>query len=274
MSLYSRMNFKVRSLIFFGFHLTPLLAIWSGFSFGAALFGAVFYCCLVFGITAGFHRYLSHRSFKTSRVFQFVLALMGTLALQKGNLHWTANHRDHHRFSDKPDDIHSPVQEGFWWSHIGWIIAEKAETRWHRIKDLLKFPELRWLNYYWIVPYIALCVAVFFTLGFPYLVWGCFIPIVLCWHATFCVNSICHIFGSKIYKTSDESRNNLIVALMTGGEGWHNCHHHYPASAKQGFRWYQIDMTFYALWLLEQLGVVWDLNRAPPEVVFDSKKLL
>jgi stearoyl-CoA desaturase (delta-9 desaturase) len=272
---YDKLPTLFRSFAFFLFHLTPLLIFWSGVSLGSALFGLGMYSMMVFGITAGYHRYFSHRTYKTSRVFQFVLALMGTLALQKGIMWWAANHRDHHRYSDKPEDIHSPVQEGFWWSHIGWIISDKfVETRWNRVKDFIQYKELKLLNTYWIFVYALFCIAIFALLGFQYLVWGCFVPVVLCWHMTFCVNSICHLFGYKRYKLSDESRNNPLVAIATFGEGWHQNHHYYPASARQGFKWYEIDVTYYILVLLETLGIVWDVSRPPHKVVHNEDKLI
>lgn len=224
----------------------------------------------MFGITAGYHRYFAHRSFKTSRVFQFILALLGTLSLQKGVLHWAANHRNHHRFSDKPGDPHSPVQGGFFWAHMGWIMSDKfVETRWERIKDFSKYPELVWLNKYWLLTFFSWCVIVFLLLGFQYLVWGCFITTIVSWHMTFCVNSLLHIWGKKVYSTGDESRNNYWLALPTLGEAWHSNHHYYPASARQGFRWYEVDLSFYVLWTLEKMKIIWDVNL-PPKKVLDA----
>lgn len=255
----------IRNSIFVGFHCLPLLAIATGVSWGAAIFCAVMYFMTMFGVTAGYHRYLSHRTFRTSRVFQFILAFLGTLSLQKGALWWAANHRDHHRYSDEQEDLHSPVQRGFWWSHIGWIMSSHyQETRWERIKDFAKFPELVWLNTYWVVVYISMCALVFFTLGAQYLVWGCFIGVLLTMHSTFCVNSVLHMWGKQVYKTPDQSRNNFLVALITLGEGFHNNHHYYPASAAQGFHWWQIDVTYYILCVLQKLGIIWSL-RTPSD---------
>ena len=264
-------HYIFRNSVFIGFHFFGLLALISGVSLGSALFAVGVYFMLMFGVTAGYHRYFSHKSFKTSRPVQFILALLGTLSLQKGVLHWAANHRDHHKYSDKPDDLHSPVQSGFWWSHIGWIMSDKyIETRWHRIKDFSVFPELRWLNRNWLLVFVLWCALVFFTLGFQYLVWGCFIATVAAWHVTFCVNSLLHVWGKKAFPSSDESRNNVWLAIPTLGEGWHSNHHYFPSSVRQGFHWWQIDLCYYILFCMEKLGLIWDVIRPSP-IVLDKE---
>ena len=226
----------------------------------------------MFALTAGYHRYFSHRSFKTCRVFQFILALLGTLAVQKGVLWWAANHRLHHKYSDQEDDIHSPVQRGFWWSHVGWILAPDYElTDYKRVPDLAKFPELRWLNEYYLVPPIALAVALYLTGGASWLVWGFFVSTTLLWHATFTINSLAHVWGSRRYDTTDASRNNLWLALLTMGEGWHNNHHHYMGSVRQGFFWWEIDASYYVLRVLSWFGVTWDLV-VPPGRILDTSR--
>jgi stearoyl-CoA desaturase (delta-9 desaturase) len=247
---------------------TVLLVCLAGVSWSAVAFCAAMYALLAFGITAGYHRYFSHRSYRAGRAFQFALALLGTLAMQKGVLWWAGHHRQHHRDSDGETDVHSPVRRGFWWSHLGWIVApDYKQTDWAGIKDMAVYPELRWLNRYWAAPFAGMCVLVFATLGLQHMVWGCFVSVVLLWHATFAINSLAHLFGRKVYRTGDESRNNALLALLTHGEGWHNNHHFYAASARQGFRWYELDLSYAVLCVLEVLGVVWDLRRPSPEVV-------
>lgn len=264
-----------RNAIFIGFHFLGLFALWSGVSVSSAVFAVGIYFFLMFGITAGYHRYFAHKSFKTSRPVQFLLALIGTLSLQKGVLHWAANHRDHHKYSDKPDDIHSPVQKGFWWAHMGWIMSDKyVETRWDRIKDFAKFPELRWLNKYWMLVFILWCLVIRFALGFEFLVWGCFIATVIGWHATFCVNSLLHVWGKKVYKTSDESRNNYWLAIPTLGEAWHNNHHYFPSSARQGFHWWQVDLSYYILCVMEKVGLIWGVVRPNERVLLGNLALV
>ncbi|HSP98064.1 MAG TPA: acyl-CoA desaturase [Candidatus Dormibacteraeota bacterium] len=218
----------------------------------------------MFGVTAGYHRYFSHRSYKTGRVFQFVLALLGTLAVQKGVLWWSANHRVHHKYSDQEGDVHSPVRNGFWWSHVGWILAEDwEETQYDRIPDMARYPELRWLNEHYLVPPVALATLLFLVGGLQWLVWGFFISTTVLWHSTFTINSLSHVFGRRRYETGDASRNNVWLALLTMGEGWHNNHHRYMNSVRQGFFWWEVDASYYILKALSWLGLVWDLHQPP-----------
>jgi len=245
-----------------------ILAFFVPFSWG--LVGVCFatYAVRVFAITGAYHRYFSHRTYKTSRWFQFVLAWLGASSIQKGPLWWAAHHRHHHRFSDQPGDLHSPGLQGFLWAHIGWIMAEQNEaTDFKAIQDFAKYPELRWLNTWHLVPGITLAVVLYLLGGFPWLVWGFFVSTVLCWHATYMINSLTHMFGRRRYATKDDSRNNLFFALLTFGEGWHNNHHYYQSSTRQGFFWWEIDVSYYILRALALVGLVWDLREPPAHVV-------
>ncbi len=262
----------ITSLPFLGVHIAALGIFLVGFRWYYPVVAIALYFVRMFGITAGFHRYFAHRSYKTNRAFQFVLALLGTLATQKGVLWWAAHHRDHHKYSDQPEDIHSPLQRGFWWSHAGWILCRKYDqTKFDRIRDFAKYPELRWLNKYHLVPPIALAVALFLIGSWPLLVWGFFFSTVLLWHGTFTINSLSHVFGSVRYQTTDTSKNNFLLALITMGEGWHNNHHYYMSTANQGWFWYEIDFSYYVLRLLSLTGLVYDL-RTPPRHVRDGYK--
>jgi stearoyl-CoA desaturase (delta-9 desaturase) len=245
-----------------------------GFSWkGVALCVASYYLRM-FAITAGFHRYFSHRSFRLARVPQFLLALLGQTAAQKGVLWWASNHRHHHKYSDRPEDIHSPVQNGFWWSHIGWILSGRyEETDFSRIPDLAKYPELRWLNRNQYGATLVYALVLFLAFGSTGLVYGYFLSTVLLWHGTFTINSLMHLFGRRVFPTSDQSRNSMLFALITMGEGWHNNHHYYPSSAAQGFRWWQVDASFYLLWLGEKIGIVKGLRRAPSPAVIEALTL-
>jgi len=253
---------------FWGVHLACLLAFYTGVTWSALAVCLALFWLRMFGVTAGYHRYFAHRSYRTGRGFQFVLALLGTLAVQKGVLWWAGNHRVHHKFSDQEGDVHSPVQRGFWWSHVGWILADDYEvTRHDRVPDLAKYPELRWLNEHYLVPPIALAVLLFLAGGLTWLVWGFFISTTVLWHSTFTINSLAHVFGSRRYETTDQSRNNLWLALLTMGEGWHNNHHRYMNAARQGFLWWEIDASYYVLLGLERLGLVWDLHQPPARLL-------
>jgi stearoyl-CoA desaturase (delta-9 desaturase) len=225
------------------------------------------YYLRMFGITAGYHRYFAHRSYKTGRVFQFALAWLGAMTTQKGPLWWAGYHRDHHRFSDTPADIHSPVQRGFWWSHVGWILCRRYEdTKLDRIKDFARYPELRWLDRWHLVPVVAYAALLLLIGGLPALAWGYFVSTVVLWHGTFLVNSLAHVIGRRRYETEDASRNSALIALATLGEGWHNNHHHYQSTANQGWFWWELDVTYYVLRGLAALGVVRDLRTPPPAV--------
>jgi stearoyl-CoA desaturase (delta-9 desaturase) len=195
------------------------------------------------------------------------------MSVQKGVLWWAANHRLHHRHSDQPLDIHSPLQHGFWWSHVGWILSGAHEkTEWNQIQDLAKYPELKWLNQYHLVPGISYAIALFICGGWGALVWGFFASTVLLWHGTFTINSLSHVFGSIRYQTTDTSRNNFWLSLITLGEGWHNNHHCYMSSTNQGFFWWELDGSYYALKILSWCGIVRDL-RKPPLKLLEAKTL-
>jgi stearoyl-CoA desaturase (Delta-9 desaturase) len=233
------------------------------------------YALRMFGVTAGYHRYFAHRTFKTSRAFQLVLAFLAETSLQKGVLWWSGHHRDHHRDSDTPRDLHSPRQRGFWWSHVGWFLSSTHDAApLHRIRDFAQYPELRFLSkHYWLPPTIY-GLALLAIGGLPWVVWGFCVSTVLLWHGTFTINSLSHVFGKRRYETSDDSRNNWLLALITLGEGWHNNHHHFAASARQGFYWWEIDVTYYALRALAALGLVWDLKQPSPKALADGRRAL
>lgn len=258
----------------------------AGFSWVALAVCVFMYYLRMFGITAGFHRYFAHRSYKTSRWFQFVLAWIGTSATQLGPIWWAGHHRDHHKFSDTPKDVHSPVQRGFWWAHIGWLWSDKYnKTKYENMKDFEEFPELTWINKYFMVPPIVLGFLMYGlgvaihavrpewgTSGFQMLAWGFFLSTVVLYHGTFLVNSATHMVGKRVYPTSDDSRNSMWIALVTMGEGWHNNHHFFPSNESQGLEWWQIDMSHYILKALSWVGIVWDIKRVPQRLI-DEKKI-
>lgn len=248
------------SVPFVAFHFAPLLAIVTGVTWEWVLWAVASYAVRMFAITAGYHRYFSHRTFKTSRVFQFILAWLAQTSAQKGVLWWASHHRLHHKRSDTPDDVHSP-RNGFWWSHAGWFLSKKHDaTDYDAIKDFSRFPELVWLNEHHLVPFLTSLGLAYWLGGLPGVVWAIVIPTIALWHATFAINSLAHVFGRRRYLTTDTSRNSFLLALLTGGEGWHNNHHYMHNTANQGWFWWEVDFTFYALKALAWMGVVRDLR--------------
>ena len=253
-------------------HLAVLGAFWSGVTTQAVALCIVLFFVRVWAITAGYHRYFSHRTYKTSRAMQFVLAFLAQTSSQKGVLWWASHHRVHHKHSDQPGDVHSPVLDGFVWAHLGWIFADAGETRWDKIRDFAKYPELRWLNKYWAVPPTVLAVSCFLIAGWSGLFIGFFLSTVLVWHNTFLINSLTHVWGKRRFDTTDDSRNNWVTALLTLGEGWHNNHHHYQSSCRNGFYWYEIDVTYYVLKMMSWVGLVWDIREVPEHVLEEGRR--
>jgi len=255
--------FLLVHLMALGVFLIPFKAWYVGLAVGL-------YYLRMFGITAGYHRYFAHRAYKTSRTFQFLLAWLAVSSAQKGVLWWVAHHREHHRYSDQPEDVHSPVQRGIWWAHVGWIFAKRnGATNLARVADLARFPELRWLERWDLAPPVALAAGLLLWGGLPALLWGFFVSTTLLWHGTYTINSLAHLFGSRRYATRDDSRNNWFLALLTLGEGWHNNHHFYRPAANQGFFWWEFDPTFYVLKVLSWIGLIWDV-RTPPRSVLEQ----
>jgi stearoyl-CoA desaturase (Delta-9 desaturase) len=266
---------------FIGMHFIALGVFRVGWSPAAVFVCLALYWVRMFAITGFYHRYLSHRSYKTSRWFQFLFAVLGNSSTQKGPLWWAAHHRHHHQYSDDDEDVHSPTRRGFFYSHVGWIFARSnAPTRLRLVPDLAKFPELRALDRFDVLIPILLGTCCFGlgvlleaeapslgTSGVQMLVWGFFLSTVLLAHSTFTINSLSHLVGRRRFQTTDTSRNNLPLALLTMGEGWHNNHHFYPTSTRQGFYWWEIDATYYGLYLLSKLGLIWDLKRVPAHIL-------
>ncbi|MEI7917358.1 MAG: acyl-CoA desaturase [Methylophilaceae bacterium] len=271
----------LRVLPFILLHLACMTVIWVGFSPTALLIAIGLYVLRMFAITGFYHRYFSHKAFKTSRPIQFIFAFLAASAGQRGPLWWASHHRHHHAHSDHPNDSHSPKQHGFLWSHLSWFLANKnfmAKTE--RIKDLLAYPELRFLDRFDVLAPLTLALCLFaigawlestapalHTNGSQLLVWGFVISTVILYHMTFTVNSLAHVWGKRRFVTNDDSRNNGLIAILTLGEGWHNNHHHFPSAARQGFYWWEIDLTYYGLKILAWLGLIWDLRKVPTEVL-------
>ncbi len=254
-----------RALPFLSVHAACALVIMFPPTADLVVLAASGYLVRMWAVTAGYHRYFAHRAYKTSRAFQLVLAVLGGTAMQQGPLWWASWHRRHHKYTDGPGDPHSPVLDGFWHAHVGWIFDGTHQgTDFSLVKDLAAFPELRWLDRHSYIPVMGYALVCLGLAGPAGVVWGFAVSSVALVQATFLINSIAHVWGSRRYETADRSRNNALLAVLALGEGWHNNHHFYMTSARQGFRWWEIDVTYYSLRILAWLGVVWDL-RPPPQ---------
>jgi stearoyl-CoA desaturase (Delta-9 desaturase) len=271
----------LRTVPFVALHLGCLAVLWTGTSFLAIAVAAALYAVRMFALTAFYHRCFSHRTFKASRPVQFVFAALGASCVQRGPLWWAAHHRNHHREADTALDPHSPQVHGFLWSHMGWFLTPRAfATDIRRVPDLARYPELRWLDRYDVAVPVVLAIAMYLlgallhyaapglrTDGAQMLVWGFFISTVVLFHATVTINSLAHGWGTRRFQTKDDSRNNFWLALLTFGEGWHNNHHRFPGTARQGFLWWEIDLTWYGLCLMATLGLIRQLKPLPARVL-------
>ncbi len=276
----------VRVLPFLLIHLACLAVIWVGWSHVAVWTAVGLYLVRGFAITAIYHRYFSHRSFRLNRFWQFVFTILGEMAAQRGPLWWAAHHRHHHATADTEDDVHSPVTRGFWWSHIFWLTTPASfPTKRDRVRDWAKFPELVFLNRFNVLPPLLLVALLFAagellavfapsanTSGLQMVVWGFVISTVVLYHATFTINSLDHMIGARLFDTPDRSRNNWLLALVTFGEGWHNNHHRYPGATRQGFYWWQVDVTYAALKVLSWVGIVKGLRPVPQRVLDEGRR--
>jgi stearoyl-CoA desaturase (delta-9 desaturase) len=273
-AFYSKIP-AVPKLVYWGLHiLAAITLIWVRPTAEILVLTAATFWIRMIGITGFYHRYFSHKTYKTSRVFQFVMAWVGASCTQKGPLWWAGIHRIHHRESDVPGkDPHSP-KDGFWYSHAGWI----QDPRWDatpikEIRDFARFPELQWLNRWHFVPPLVLVAGIWLTMGGTAVLWAYVVSTVVLWHSTYTINSLSHVFGTRRYETNDTSRNNLWLALLTLGEGWHNNHHRYMASCRQGFFWWEIDPTYYVLKGMQKVGLIWDIREPPAHLLETQQEL-
>jgi stearoyl-CoA desaturase (delta-9 desaturase) len=275
----------LRTAPFIAVHVACLAVFFVGVSRLALEIAVGLYVLRMFAITGFYHRYFAHRTFRTSRTVQFAFACIGASSVQRGPLWWAAHHRTHHVTADTRADPHSPQVHGFIWSHMGWFLTSNGfRTDWKRIPDLARYPELRWLDRFDILMPVLLATGLFVlgdvlkhfapqlgVSGGQLLVWGFFVSTVVLFHATVTINSLAHRFGTRRFETRDDSRNNFWLALLTFGEGWHNNHHFCPGSVRQGFRWWEVDLTYYGLRMLELLGLVYALKRVPAHVMAKAR---
>ncbi|NQZ84899.1 MAG: acyl-CoA desaturase [Nanoarchaeales archaeon] len=249
------------------FHIVPLAAFFLPISLIDWIVCISLYFIRIFFIGAGYHRYFAHKTYKTSRLVQFILAFCSQTAMQGGVVWWASHHRKHHINSDTIKDVHSPKQKGLFFAHIGWLMEGKcSKTDKAVVKDLTKYPELMFLDKLHMLPGIILATGLYLYGGLSMLIVGFFLSTLLVLHGTWTINSLMHTWGVQRYKTTDTSRNNLILAIITMGEGWHNNHHHYQNSTRQGFFWYEFDPTFYILKTLSYTKIIWKLNPVPQKV--------
>jgi len=273
----------LRTIPFIAMHVAVLFVFIVGWSPVAVVAAILLYVLRMFAITGFYHRYFSHKAFKTSRITQFIFAALGASAVQRGPLWWAAHHRLHHANSDKEHDEHSPRRHGFLWSHMGWFLSRhNFATRLDRITDFARYPELRFLDRFDVLIPFLLAIALYGfgellassypesnTSGWQMVIWGFVISTVVLYHITFTINSLAHTIGKRRFKTKDDSRNNWFLALLTFGEGWHNNHHYYPGSARQGFTWWEVDFTYYLLRIMKATGLVWDIRPVPARVLHE-----
>ena len=244
-------------LVFVGIHMMGLFIVQTGIRWEWVLLAVASYYLRMFAVTAGYHRYFAHRAFKTSRVLQFGLAFLAMTSAQKGVLWWAAHHRHHHKHSDGKKDVHSPIQTGFWFSHVGWILTKGSQrTDFDQVKDFARYPEIALLDRYYLIPPTLYAVLMYALWGFPGLIWGFFIPTIVLYHCTFFINSLTHMFGRVRYASNDGSKNSFVLAVLCCGEGWHNNHHYYQSAVNQGWFWWEVDLSYYILTVLSWVGIV------------------
>src|SRR3954468_10808808 len=266
-------------------HLTPavfwivqvsaLLVFAVPFSWGLIGLWAVSHFLRAIGLTLTFHRYFAHRAFQMNRLVRFVWAFIGTAAMQKGPLWWAGHHVNHHRFADRDGDPHSPIVSGVYYAHIGWFLNDARHDRLEPtnpvIREFSSAPEIALLDRFYFAPPLLLAVAMFAVGGLPWLVWGFCLPTVTLAHATFAINTVNHMFGSRRFETRDESRNNALTAFFAVGEGWHNNHHRYQRSARNGFYWWEFDPTWYVIRSMAAVGLVWDIQPVPQRIYDEAR---
>ena len=266
---------KLAFAIFWLVQVSAFLVFVVPFSWGLLALWAVSHFLRAIGLTLAFHRYFAHRSFQMNRAARFVWTFIGTAAMQKGPLWWAGHHVNHHRYADRDGDPHSPMISGFYYAHIGWFLNDAKHDRLEKsnpvIRDFSKAPEIVWLNDFFFVPPLLLAAALFLAGGMPWLVWGFCLPTMTLAHSTFAINTVNHMFGSRRFDTIDESRNNLLTAFFAVGEGWHNNHHRYQRSARNGFYWWEYDLTWYVIRLMQLVGLAWDVKAVPDRIYEEAR---
>ena len=253
--------------IFWTIQASALLAFAVPFRWAYVALWAASHFVRAIGLTLAFHRYFAHRSFQMNRIARFVWAFIGTAAMQKGPLWWAGHHVNHHRYADRDGDPHSPAISGFYYAHIGWFLNDAKHDRLEPsnpvVRDFSKAPEIAWLEKHFWAPPLAFALTLFLVGGWPVFVWGFCVPTMTLAHATFAINTVNHLWGSRRFETHDDSRNNPVTAFFSAGEGWHNNHHRYQRAARNGFYWWEVDITWYVIRAMESVGLVWNVQAVP-----------
>jgi stearoyl-CoA desaturase (delta-9 desaturase) len=266
---------KLSTVVFWIVQFSAFLIFLVPFSWAFVALWAVSHFLRAIGLTLAFHRYFAHRSFQMNRIARFIWTFIGTAAMQKGPLWWAGHHVNHHRYADRDGDPHSPMVSGVYYAHIGWFLNDAKHDRLEAsnpvMRDFSKAPEIVWLNNQFWLPPLLLAVAMFLIGGMPWLIWGFCLPTMTLAHATFAINTINHMFGSRRFDTIDESRNNAVTAIFAAGEGWHNNHHRYQRSARNGFYWWEFDPTWYVIRLMQMVGLVWDVKTVPQRIYDEAR---
>ena len=260
--------------IFWSIQASALLVFFVPFSWALVGLWAASHFIRAIGLTLAFHRYFAHRSFQMNRVARFVWAFIGTAAMQKGPLWWAGHHVNHHRYADRDGDPHSPAISGFYYAHIGWFLND---TKYDRlpptnpvVRDFSKAPEIAWLEQCFWAPPLMFAVALFLIGGWPYFIWGFATPTMTLAHATFAINTVNHLWGSRRFETHDDSRNNAVTAFFSAGEGWHNNHHRYQRAARNGFYWWEVDITWYVIRAMAAVSLAWNIQEVPTRIYSEA----
>jgi stearoyl-CoA desaturase (delta-9 desaturase) len=261
--------------IFWAVQVSAVLIFFVPFAWGLLALWAVSHFSRAVGLTLAFHRYFAHRAFQMNRAARFFWTFVGTAAMQKGPLWWAGHHVNHHRFADRDGDPHSPMVSGVYYAHIGWFLNDARHDRLEAtnpvVRDFSAAPEIAFLDRYFFVPPLLLATTMYLVGGLSWLVWGFCLPTMTLAHATFAINTVNHMFGSRRFDTIDESRNNPLTALFAAGEGWHNNHHRYQRAARNGFYWWEIDLTWYAIRAMAVCGLAWDLQPVPDRIYAEAR---
>jgi stearoyl-CoA desaturase (delta-9 desaturase) len=261
--------------VFWIVQASALLIFFIPFSWELAALWAASHFLRAVGLTLAFHRYYAHRAFQMNRIARFVWTFIGIAAMQKGPLWWAGHHVNHHRFADRDGDPHSPMISGVYYAHIGWFLNDARHDRLEPsnpvVRDFSKVPEIAWLDRYFAVPPLMLAAAMYLAGGMPWLIWGFCLPTMTLAHATFAINTVNHMFGTRRFDTIDESRNNALTAFFAVGEGWHNNHHRYQRAARNGFYWWEFDPTWYVIRIMAAVGLAWDVHRVPERIYREAQ---